>query len=142
MRRCTLSVNVFSTKVLIGDTIFYVSNWRRDRHVTWSSDPRQGLAACTAEGVPSLLTYFKTLSIGPALGIEPCTLCSGTRNTREIKPITLSAVDYVTPSCILLSSSHLSPLQTDATLLDIACCVHLHTLLHIVACCWELLRKV
>ena len=25
-----LSVNVFSTKVLIGDTIFYVSNWRRD----------------------------------------------------------------------------------------------------------------
>ena len=29
-----LSVNVFSTKVLIGDTIFYVSNWRRDRHFT------------------------------------------------------------------------------------------------------------
>ena len=26
--------------------------------------------------------------------------------------ITLSAVDYVTPSCILLSSSHLSPMQT------------------------------
>ena len=30
-----LSVNVFSTKVLIGDTIFYVFNWRRDRHFTY-----------------------------------------------------------------------------------------------------------
>ena len=66
-----LSVNVFSTKVLIGDTIFYVSNWRRDCHFTWSSEPRKGLAACTAEGVPSVLSYFKTLSIGPAPGIEP-----------------------------------------------------------------------
>ena len=34
------------------------------------------------------------------------------------------------------------PLQTDATLLDITCCVHLHTLLHIVEFCWELLSKV
>ena len=33
-----LSVNVISTKALIGDTI-YVSYWRRDRHFTWSSDP-------------------------------------------------------------------------------------------------------
>ena len=72
---CTfyLSVNVFSTKVLIGDTIFYVSNWRRDRHFTWSSEPREGLACCSAKGVPSFLGYFKTLSIGPAPGIEPAT---------------------------------------------------------------------
>ena len=28
------------------------------------------------------------------------------------------------------------------TLLDVTCCVHLHTLLHAVTCCWELLRKV
>ena len=27
------------------------------------------------------------------------------------------------------------------TLLDVTCCVRLHTLLHIVTCCWELLRK-
>ena len=26
-----LGVNAFRTEVLIGDTIFYVSNWRRDR---------------------------------------------------------------------------------------------------------------
>ena len=51
--------------------------------------------------------------------------CSGTCNTWEIEAITLSAVDYFTPSCMFLSSLHLSPLQTDVTLLDIACCVHL-----------------
>ena len=68
-----LSVNVFSTKVLIRDTIFYVSNWRRDRHFTWSSQPREGLACCSAKGVPSFLGYFKTVSIGPAPGIEPAT---------------------------------------------------------------------
>ena len=68
-----LSVNVFSTKALIGDTIFYVSNWRPDHHFTWSSEPHEGLACCSAKGVPSFLGYFKTLSIGPAPGIEPVT---------------------------------------------------------------------
>ena len=33
-----LSVNVFSRKVLFGDTSF-----RRDRHFMWSSEPREGL---------------------------------------------------------------------------------------------------
>ena len=28
------------------------------------------------------------------------------------------------------------------TLLDVTCCVRLHILLHVVWCCWELLRKV
>ena len=32
--------------------------------------------------------------------------------------------------------------QQFATLLDVTRCVRLHTLLHVVACCWELLRKV
>ena len=54
-----LSVKVFSAKILIGDTIF-----------TWWSEPREGLAACNAKGVPS---FLKTLSIGPAVGIEPAT---------------------------------------------------------------------
>ena len=94
-----LSVNVFSTKVLIGDTIFYVSNWRRDRHFTWSSEPREGLACCSAKGVPSFLGYFKTLSIGPAPGIELATSrsavntlyrlsqhCRGTVNCMEQNP--------------------------------------------------------
>ena len=75
-KKCTFlfeCLYVFSTKVLIGDTIFYVSNWRRDRHFTWSSEPREGLACCSAKGVPSFLSYFKTLSIGPAPGIKPAT---------------------------------------------------------------------
>ena len=52
---------------------FYVSNWKRDRHFTWSSEPREGLGACTAKGVPSFLSYFKTLSIELAPEIEPAT---------------------------------------------------------------------
>ena len=68
-----LSVNVFSTKVPIGDTIFtsptgdgtailrgHPSHARRSRHL-------QGKA------VPLFLSYFKTLGIGPAPGIEPAT---------------------------------------------------------------------
>ena len=49
---------------------FYVSYWRRDRHFTWSSEPREGLAICKAKEVPSFLSYFKTLSIGLVSGIE------------------------------------------------------------------------
>ena len=37
---------------------FYVSNWRRVRHFTWSSgEPREGLAICGAKEVPSFLSY-------------------------------------------------------------------------------------
>ena len=39
----------------------------------WSSDPHEGVAACSAKVVSSFLSYFKTLSIGPAAGIEPAT---------------------------------------------------------------------
>ena len=38
-------VNVFSTKVLIRDTIF-----------TWSSKPGEGLTVCRAKEVPSFLS--------------------------------------------------------------------------------------
>ena len=50
------------------------SNWRRDRHFTWLSEPHEGPAACIAKTVvPSFPSYFKTLSIGPTPGIEPAT---------------------------------------------------------------------
>ena len=39
-----------------------------NRHFTWSSESREGLAACGAKGVPSFLSYFKTLSVGPGPG--------------------------------------------------------------------------
>ena len=59
-----LSINVFSTKVLIGDTIF--------------TSP-----TCIAKGAPSFLSYFKTLSIGPAPGIEPATSRSAVKRSTD-----------------------------------------------------------
>ena len=63
-----LSVNVFSTEVLIGKTI-YISYWRWDRHFRRSFEPLKGLAICRAKAVPSFLSHFKNLSVGPLLGI-------------------------------------------------------------------------
>ena len=51
-----LSVKVFSTKVLTGDTIFYVSYWRRDSHFTLSSELREDLTVRRATAVPSFLS--------------------------------------------------------------------------------------
>ena len=57
-----VSVNIFSAKVLIGDTIFYVSYWRRvvilRGHPTWS-EPREGLAVCRTKKVHSFLSYLR-----------------------------------------------------------------------------------
>ena len=59
------------------------TEWRRDRHFTWSSEPREGPAACRAKAVPSFLSYFKTLSIGPAPGIEPATSRSAVKHSTD-----------------------------------------------------------
>ena len=55
----------------------------RDRHFTWSSEPREGPAACRAKEVPSFLSYFKTLSISPAPGIEPATSRSAVKRSTD-----------------------------------------------------------
>ena len=65
-----LSVNVFSTNVLIEYHMFYVPTCRRYHHLTWSSEPLEGLAVCKANAVPSIFGYFKTLSVGRVPGIE------------------------------------------------------------------------
>ena len=62
---------------------FYVSQWRRDRHFTWSSEPSEGLTACSAKEVPSFLSHFKTLSNGPAPGIEPATSRSAFKRSTD-----------------------------------------------------------
>ena len=62
---------------------FHADNLRWDHHLTWSSEPHEGQAACSAKGVPSFLSYFKTLSNGPALGIKPATSSSA-----AVKPST------------------------------------------------------
>ena len=54
---------------------------------TYSSEPREGLAVWRTKEVPSFLSYFKTLSIGPAPGIEPATSRSAVkRSTDWAKP--------------------------------------------------------
>ena len=52
-------------------------------HFTWSSEPREGPAACKAKGVPSFLSYFKTLSIGPVPEIEPATSRSAVKRSTD-----------------------------------------------------------
>jgi len=69
-----LSVNVFYTKVLIRYTIFYVSYLR-----SWTSILRGHPSHAKVQplavplGVPSFISHFKTLSNGPAPGIESAT---------------------------------------------------------------------
>ena len=73
---------------------FYVSYWRRDRHFTWSSEPRESSAACSAKRLPSFLSYFKTLSNGPAPGIEPATSRSAV----------MRSTDWANPACSVWDS--------------------------------------
>ena len=49
----------------------------------WSSEPRKGLADCREKRVPSFLSYFKTLSIGPAPGMEPVTTRSAVKRSTD-----------------------------------------------------------
>ena len=53
------------------DTIFTSPTGDGTAIYTWSSEPLEGPAVCSAKTVPSFLSYFETLSIGPAPGIEP-----------------------------------------------------------------------
>ena len=69
-----LSVNVFSTKVLIGDTIFYFPYWRGNRHFTWSSKPREGLAACSTKVVPSFLSRSQLIGSSFSVILRPWVL--------------------------------------------------------------------
>ena len=55
-------VIVFSTEVLTGDAILIYVYWRQDRHFTWSSEPREGQAACSTKEYLHLSVFLKTLS--------------------------------------------------------------------------------
>ena len=67
----------------------------RDRHFTWSSEP------CRAKVVPSFLSYFKTLSIGPTPGIEPTTFPSTVKHsTNWANPAMIKIVCLVKPAIL------------------------------------------
>ena len=78
-----MSVKVFSMKVLIGDTIFMSPTRDGTAIFTWSTEPREGLAAYNAKVVSSFLSYFKTLSIGPAPGVKPATSRSAVKHSTD-----------------------------------------------------------
>ena len=74
-----LSVNVFSTKVITEDTIFTSTTAILRCH---ASEPRKGLAICSrAKVIPSFLSHFKILNIGPTPGIELATFHSTVKHS-------------------------------------------------------------
>ena len=71
-----VSVNVFNTNVLTGDTTLTsptMSLLESGSPFMWSPEPCEGLASCNAKGILSFLSYFKTLSIASAPVIKPAT---------------------------------------------------------------------
>ena len=81
-----------STEVLIGDIIL-TSPSGDGIAIPWSSEPREGLAICRAKVLPSFLSYFKTLSIGPTAGIEPATSRSAVKRS----------IDWANPTAEILN---------------------------------------
>ena len=70
-------------KCSLGTLYFTSPNGDRTAILPCSSEPREGLACCSAKGVPSFLGYFKTLSIGPVPGIEPATSRSAVKRSTD-----------------------------------------------------------
>ena len=65
---------------------FHVSNWRRDRQYSWSSEPRKGLAVFvrlrTKEG-PIFFSFFRPRVCGLAPGIVPANSRSAVKRFTE-----------------------------------------------------------
>ena len=85
-----MSVKVFSTKALTGDTIFMFPTG--DGTAILRGHPSHAKVqplALYANGVSSFLSYFETLRIGLAPGIEPATFRSVKRSTNWANPATV-----------------------------------------------------
>ena len=70
-------------KVLIGDTILTSPTGDKTAILRGHPSYTKGLAICRAMEVPSILSYFKTLSIGQVPGIEPVTSCSAVKRSTD-----------------------------------------------------------
>lgn len=75
-----VSNNVFSTKVLIWDTIF-MSPTGDTTAILHGHLRHTKVVACSAKGIPLFLSYFETLSIGPVPGIKPTSFNSAVKLT-------------------------------------------------------------
>ena len=83
-----LSVKVFSTNVIIGDTILTSTTANLRGH---ASEPCKRLAISSrAKVIPSFVSHFKILSIGPTPGIELLTSHSAVKHsTNGANPTTI-----------------------------------------------------
>ena len=82
-----VSVNVFNTNVLTGDTILTsptMSLLESGSPFVWSPEPCAGLASWNAKGILSFLSYFKTLSVASAPGIKPATSRSVVKSSSDL----------------------------------------------------------
>ena len=78
----TCYLSVFSTKVPIGDTIFTFRTGDGTA-ISCSSEPREGQAIYRVKAVPSFLSHFKTICVGPIPGIEPATSRSAVKHSTD-----------------------------------------------------------
>ena len=74
---------IFGTTILIGDTIF-TSPTGDGTAILRGRPTHESLAVCKAKAVPSFLSYFKTLSFGPAPGIEAATFRSTVQHSTHL----------------------------------------------------------
>ena len=84
------------------------TNWGLYFYVTaispLSSEPREGLAFGSAKATPFFLSHFKSLSIGPAPGIEPATCRSAFKgSTNSASPGELNCGKSLPPG---VAASH------------------------------------
>ena len=78
---------------------FCVSSLGQDRHFMQSSKPCADLTVCRTKTVPSFLSYFKTVSVGPGPEIEPLTSHSAVKcYTTWTNPATIP--DYFFIICL------------------------------------------
>ena len=77
-----MSNYVFSTKLLIGDRIF-MSQIGDQTAILHGHLRHAKVVACSAKGIPSFSSYFKTLSTGPVRGIKPTSCCSAVKLTNK-----------------------------------------------------------
>ena len=69
-------------KVLTGDAIF-TSLTGNNTTILCGHLSHAKVLLLTVQGIPSLLSYLKTLSIGSALGNEPMTFCSEFKSSTD-----------------------------------------------------------
>ena len=83
VKRIKKKVKVFSTKVLIEGTILTSLTEDGTSILLGHPEPRGGLAVYSTKGMPSFLSYFNTLNIGPVPGIEPTTSRSAVKRSTD-----------------------------------------------------------